>query len=278
MATPPSHSSDLWMHSLAPRRANAEAPASEPPAADVSPAVARPRGYEGRDHETLGSELLAVQQALNFPFSVLGPARTRQLASVRPEVWYPIRDMLELSNFLDSKLGAVGLLALGRTIFRTSVKPEAKERLKSARDVIFALDSMYNSTNRGTKIGSWSAISFAPGRVELVKTTPHHCVMEEGILQEALASVQVPVTITQSRCLRRGDDHCRFILTSVVTDQRWSGAPPAAAAGGRAGSDAEAPALVASARARPEAEAAAAVKGTERPLTPRGGPLPPRRR
>lgn len=278
MATPPTHSSDLWMHSLAPRRANAEAPAVEPTPAEASPAVARPRGYEGLDHETLGSDLLAVQQALTFPFSVLGPARTRQMATVRPEAWYPIRDMLGLIDFLDSKLGAVGLLALGKTIFRISVTPEAKERLKCARDVIFALDSMYRHTNRGAKIGAWSVISFAPGRVELVKTTPHHCVMEEGILLEALASVQVPVTITQSRCLRRGDDHCRFILTSVVTDQRWSGAAPAAAAGGRASSDAEAPADAAPARARPEAEAAAAVKGVERSLTPRSSLLPTRRR
>lgn len=278
MATPPTLSSDLWMHSLAPRRANPEAPAGEPRAAEASPAVARPRGYEGRDHETLGSEMQAVLQALNFPFSVLGPARMKQLESLRPEAWYPIRDMLELMDYLDRKLGAVGLLALGKTIFRISIKPETKEKLRSARDVIFGIDSMYNGTNRGTKIGSWSVISFAPGRAELVKTTPHHCVMEEGILQEALIGVQVPVTITQSRCLRRGDDHCRFILTSVVTDQRWSGGATAAVPAGRVSSDEKVPADEAPARARPEAEPAAAGKGPGRPLTPRSSLLPTRRR
>jgi hypothetical protein len=35
-------------------------------------------------------------------------------------------------------------------------------------------------------------VLFQPGKAELIKTTPHHCVMEEGILTEALLTLQIP--------------------------------------------------------------------------------------
>jgi hypothetical protein len=41
---------------------------------------------------------------------------------------------------------------------------------------------MYHHANRGTGIGGWKVLRFDAGYAELEKMTPHHCVMEQGIL------------------------------------------------------------------------------------------------
>jgi predicted hydrocarbon binding protein len=69
-------------------------------------------------------------------------------------------------------------------------------------------------------------VSFTPGRAELEKNTPHHCVVEEGILLGAMAALTIPVVIEQPRCFRRGAPACTFIITSSIVDRRWGGSSP----------------------------------------------------
>lgn len=177
----------------------------------------------GLDHETIGSDIQAVLQSLTFPLSILGAETTERLAQIQADGWYPIETLLDLMEVLDQRLGDVALRKLGRTLFKVSHAPRLRGVLRSAHDVVYGIDAMYHHANRGKDIGGWRVASFTPGRAELHKTTPHHCVMEEGILLEALALCQAPANIEQLSCFRRGDELCRYVITSAVTDQRWMG-------------------------------------------------------
>lgn len=61
-------------------------------------------------------------------------------------------------------------------------------------------------------------LTFLPGSAELEKNTPHHCVMEQGILSAALAAVGCPGIVAQRQCFRQGADTC--IYTIFCVDRR----------------------------------------------------------
>lgn len=183
----------------------------------------RPRGYVGTHHETIGSDILAVMKALHAPERALGAELAARLATVKPDVWYPIGWLLEALEAMDQRLGTFALKNVGWKLFELSHAERLKKVASSARDVLYGFDTLYRNANRGTDIGGWKVLSFGPGRAELEKTTPHHCVMEEGIMQEALRTLGVKSEVTQRQCFRKGADSCVFVITSPVTDDRWSG-------------------------------------------------------
>jgi hypothetical protein len=182
-----------------------------------------PKGYVGQRHETKGACLLAVVRILKLPEQVLGVDEARKLARLDPDGWYPIEWMHKLTEQMETELGYYGLLRMGRTLFETSHKERTVTEIRSARDLVYALDDMYRVKNRGGCIGGWKVCKFEAGYVELEKTTPHHCVMEQGLVAAALAAVGCPVNVTQLACFRQGGDACLFAITSSVTDERWSG-------------------------------------------------------
>jgi hypothetical protein len=183
----------------------------------------RPKGYVGRRHETIGSDILAITRILKMPEQVLGTDEAARLAAVEPNDWYPIEWLLELMEKLDTTIGHFGLMRMGRTLFDLSHKDRMIEVAHSARDVVYGIDGMYHHANRGIGIGGWKVLSFEPGHAELEKTTPHHCVMEQGILAGALAAVGCPGNVSQTQCFRQGADSCIFVVSSALTDARWSG-------------------------------------------------------
>jgi hypothetical protein len=185
--------------------------------------VRRPRGYTVEDHETLGSDILAVLKILRMPEQVLGKEEWLQLQQVRAEDWYPIERLLGLMEILEAHVGPYGLMQMGRRLFELSHKDRVKVIAKSARDIIYGIDSMYHHANKGRGIGGWKVLKFEPGLAELEKNTPHHCVMEQGILTEALHTVSCPSNVTQTKCFRDGADVCVYQVTSAFIDQRWSG-------------------------------------------------------
>jgi hypothetical protein len=159
--------------------------------------------------------------ALRAPEQVLGAEEVSRLRGVDPEKWYPIDWMLSLMEALDRAVGQKGVLRAGRRRF------ELAHRLRvpytSARDVIYGIDEMYRHTNRGEQIGGWAVQKFEPGYAELEKTTPHHCAMEQGILSAALSSAQCPSVVSQKQCFREGADSCIYVISSSLSDARWSG-------------------------------------------------------
>jgi hypothetical protein len=180
----------------------------------------RPRGYRGLNHETLGSDVLAVMRSLKLPHLTLGQEMADRLSSVKANEWYPIGMLLEATERVEEKLGNDGLRQMGRVLFKTS--HESRGTLPpSARALLYAFDTLYRTVNRGEDIGGWKVIEFSPGLAKMEKTTPHHCIMEEGIMGGALQAVRTPATITQERCMRKGADHCLFVVSSFITDQRW---------------------------------------------------------
>jgi hypothetical protein len=187
----------------------------------VGTTVRRPRGYIGKDHVTIGSDIAALLAILKLPEQVLGAEEAEKLRQVDPNGWYPIAWLLELMEKLDQRIGHYGLVRMGRTLFKMSHEARVKEVAKSARDIVHGIDGMYHHANRGTGIGGWRVIKFEPGYAELEKTTPHHCVMEQGILTEALSAVGCPGMVSQRECFRKGADLCIFTITSALTDARW---------------------------------------------------------
>jgi hypothetical protein len=186
--------------------------------------VARhPRGYLGIHHETIGSDILAVLHTLTFPRAVLGVDMVNRLEKIQPDGWYPISWLLELMEIVEQRVGTAGLLKLGRTLFHDSHEDYVVARAHSARDIVYGIDELYHRANRGRDIGGWQVLAFEPGRATLEKTTPHHCVMEEGILGAGLTVVGVLATVAQRECFRKGADACIYVVESAITDARWSG-------------------------------------------------------
>ncbi len=183
----------------------------------------RPKGYVGIDHETIGSDILSVLQIMTLPEQTLGADVAQRLRGVKADGWYPIAWLIELMEAVDAKLGPSALPQMGRRLFKLSHAERVKQVARSARDIVHGIDGMYHHANRGSAIGGWTVLTFEPGHAELEKTTPHHCRMEEGILHEALKLVGAPANIAQPKCFRRGDDACRFVITSPITDARWTG-------------------------------------------------------
>jgi hypothetical protein len=184
----------------------------------------KPKGYLGRGHETIGSDILAVFGVVGMPKQTLGESLHSRLVGVKPDGWYPIELLLELMETLEEKVGNNGLRQMGRKLFIASHQVHVKKMAKSAADVLYAFDDLYGRANRGTEIGGWAVLSFGKGKAQLEKTTPHHCVMEEGLTAEALNCLGIPATVTQERCFRQGADSCLFTISSFVTDERWGAA------------------------------------------------------
>jgi hypothetical protein len=204
----------------------------------------KPRGYLGKGHETIGSDILAVLQILKMPEQVLGADEVRKLSEVKMDGWYPIEWLIDLMEKVDKELGQYGLLQMGRRLFALSHEERLVQVARSAADVIYGIDGMYHHANRGGGIGGWKVIRFDSGYAELEKTTPHHCVMEQGILSGALAAVKCPGIVSQKQCFRQGADSCIYVISSSFTDERWSGggaAARAASSGSNKTADAKAP-------------------------------------
>lgn len=183
----------------------------------------KPKGYVGINHTTRGGDILAVLQTIHLPEQTLGPELAARLKKVQLALWYPISDFLEMLERLDQKLGSYHLRQVGWNIFNRYHAEAVRNHVKSARQLLDGFNTMYLEGNRGTQIGGWKVLSFETGRAEVEKATPHHCHMEEGIVAEALRAVGVPAQVSQSKCFRRGDDVCVFVIETTCRDARWSG-------------------------------------------------------
>lgn len=156
-----------------------------------------------------------------MPKQTLGDALHAQLRQVKADQWYPIELLLELMDTLEKRVGHNALRQMGRKLFQLSHEAHVKQTVRTATEILTGFDALYARANRGEEIGGWKMISLRPGRAVLEKTTPHHCALEEGIMTAALNCIGVPATVAQEQCFRKGAEACVFVVTSVVTDQRW---------------------------------------------------------
>lgn len=185
--------------------------------------VRRPRGYYGEDHTTLGEGILAVKKILKMPEQVLGEAEVEKLKQVKPDGWYPIEWLLGLTEILEAHVGRYGLMQLGRKLYEISHKERTQRVARSAKDILYGMDAMYHQVNRGRGIGGWQVLKFGAGFAELEKNTPNHCVVDQGILTEALLGVGSACNVSQKQCFLDGADTCIFEVTCAFVDKRWSG-------------------------------------------------------
>jgi hypothetical protein len=185
--------------------------------------VRRPRGYYGDEHTTLGEGILAVDKILKMPEQVLGKQEFERLKQVKPEGWYPIEWLLGLTEILEAHVGRYGLMQLGRKLFSASHKERVLSFATSAKDILYGMDAIYHHSNRGRGIGGWQVLTFGAGSAEIEKNTPQHCLMDQGILTEALLSVGSACNVSQKQCFLDGADTCIYAVTSAFVDKRWSG-------------------------------------------------------
>jgi hypothetical protein len=182
-----------------------------------------PKGYIGENHETLGSDILSISNALSMTEQVLGKDMAARITAVKPDQWYPVALMLDALEVVERKVGGSVLRQVGRRLFELSHAEQAKAHVKSAADLIFSINTMYTTANRGVGIGGWVVRSFEPGRAVLEKSSPHPCMLEEGILTQAFVTCGFPVLVKQTQCVLKGDECCLFELSSVLQDVRWHG-------------------------------------------------------
>src|SRR5690606_41553799 len=123
----------------------------------------RPRGYVGRNHETLGSDVLAVLKAVTLPERTLGPDLARRLGAVRADRWYPIGLLLEAFEVMDAKLGDYGLHHVGWELFKLSHAEAVRANVRSAQELLSGFDAIYKRVNRGEDIGGWNVLVLEPG-------------------------------------------------------------------------------------------------------------------
>jgi len=166
---------------------------------------------------------VALLRVLKQREETQGVEAAYRLENIDPKAWYPIGPLLDLMDKLDQQVGYFGLVRMGRTIFNLSHEAVVSQALHSARELLEGFDALYHRSNRGQLIGGWRVLRFDPGTAEIEKTTPHHCAMEQGILAAALQAVGCPAMVNQSACFREGAEACRFVITSSITDSRWSG-------------------------------------------------------
>ncbi len=185
------------------------------------PMTRRPKNYLGLNHTTLGSDILAVLRAVHAPELALGAPLAARLREIDPPGWYPIDLQLEIFAALDARLGRPALVSMGWGIVQNSHAENIRKNSKSVRDLLYGFDDLYHRANRGHRIGGWQVVRFEPGLAELEKTTPHHCVVEEGIVEEALRTVGVKCEVTQPECFRQGAELCRYLIRSSIRDSRW---------------------------------------------------------
>jgi hypothetical protein len=188
------------------------------------PAMKRlPAGYVGTNHETIGLDVLAILKVIQMPDLILGRELTESLRKIDPAKWYPMEMLYDPVELLHKKIGDSSLIRIGSELFRMTHAKAVKEHVRSARELLYGLDGLYRRANRGQNIGGWKVVSFERGKAIVEKTTPYHCVLEQGILIEALETIGVPANVEQRRCFRGGDDLCEYAITSFVKDARWNG-------------------------------------------------------
>lgn len=184
--------------------------------------VRRPRGYFGEDHTTLGADILAAVKILKMPEHVLGEREWKRLQTVKPDAWYPVELLLGLMEILDAHVGRYGLMQMGRKLFEASHKERVMRSARTAKDVLYAMDNIYHHGNRGSGIGGWQVLKFENGLCEIEKNTAHHCVVDQGLLTEALLAVGCACNVEQIQCFLDGAPTCIYRVTSAFVDASWS--------------------------------------------------------
>lgn len=181
----------------------------------------------GGGHETIGSDIIAVFEAVLDVEATLGSHWMPLVRTLDPNGWYSIDLLLTLGDVISQRAGPAALAFMGEGIFKLSHERAFRERASSVGDLVFGIDAMYRRANRGSSIGGWRVLEFRPSCAVLEKTTPHHCQIDEGILRAAGQALGVPLKIGQRRCLLSGHDTCDFVLEGAPGEPRWMGTWPA---------------------------------------------------
>jgi hypothetical protein len=184
-----------------------------------------PKGYRGIGHQTIGSDLLGIVGTLKMPDIVLGKELAQRMREIKPDGWYPIAQLEEIMEKVRHMQGTFAMRQMGRNLFDASHAAYVRANVHSVRQLLESMDDVYRRANRGTDIGGWKLTAFDPAQAVLEKNTIHDCIMEEGIILQAIDTVGARANVSQTLCFRRGDEFCRYQVTAMG-DRAWDVGSP----------------------------------------------------
>jgi hypothetical protein len=190
----------------------------------MSTPESHPAAYVGWHHETRGSDLIAAFAVVNELDPGIAAHWMPLVRTLDATQWYPIDLLLALGMAARERFGEALLRRMGERIFEVSHAPSF--RASTVADVAFGIDGLYRAANRGDDIGGWGVVTFTDTHALIEKTTPHACLVEEGILIAACRAVGEPVELRQRTCVQQGAAACLFELTPLNPQPRvWGTAP-----------------------------------------------------
>lgn len=163
--------------------------------------------------ETKGFNILAVRDVLMNPYLVLGD-RAEKFLDIKPDDWYPGKLQIELTDIIETKLGKLNLVRIGRNIVQKRRKEILAAGIKDPLDYFKNIYNRYLTNNRGPGIGKIEVLEATEGFVRIKNTTPYNCLMTEGIYEEIVNVLGGSlVNVKQTKCKKKGHPHCEFEIT-----------------------------------------------------------------
>lgn len=87
----------------------------------------------GLQHETIGSDVIAVLDVINLPELVLGKERADALKKIEASKWYPLSTLEDPVEGLHQRVGDASLLQIGSELLRISHAPAQISQRKCFR-------------------------------------------------------------------------------------------------------------------------------------------------
>ncbi len=164
----------------------------------------------------------AMKEVLGMNFMLIGNLmRTflnqewlEYVESIKPDKWYPAEKLIALMNYVENIAGKEKLTACGKGIYHT-IKDKVEEMgVKTPLDAIKSIVFAYPQYNRGESIGEWKILSAKEGSVTIEEKTIYDCHFSEGVVFGAIKAFGGKnITLTQSKCVKNGDDTCIIEVT-----------------------------------------------------------------
>ncbi|NHI94540.1 MAG: hypothetical protein EAX96_18765 [Candidatus Lokiarchaeota archaeon] len=160
--------------------------------------------------ESRGTNIIAVKTKIVNPGMIFDKIKEYSYDNLDPGKWYPMKQFTLLTDYIEKYLSATVLKNIG-----SGIVPEMKNAgilpNMAPEDFLKSLQKIYLEANRGVNIGQWKVAKEEPNHIILENTTMHNCILEEGVI---LGGIKVfgarYMKVTQSKCVKKGDNMCLF--------------------------------------------------------------------
>lgn len=136
--------------------------------------------------------------------------RRDELSGIKDDALYPLSLSIELSDYLENRLGVYAWLRVGRRMASAIIETAFPPTLKTVEEAVAAIDAAHRLFCR-PPIGAFELVDRAPGRLTVRYTAPYNCTLQEGLFYGvALRYGAADAAVTHLECRRKGSDACLF--------------------------------------------------------------------